>query len=101
MTGSVNRGMLGGKLTDFVTYISKYEFWSAEIQQVDGAQDGNIKIVPTFGDHIIEFGNIENYDRKLKKLKTFYVNGLNKIGWGDYKTVNVEYDKQVVCTKEE
>ena len=36
----------------------------------------------------------------IKKLKTFYTEGLNKTdGWNKYSTINIKYKNQVVCTK--
>jgi cell division protein FtsQ len=58
-------------------------------------------LVPRIGNHLIELGRADNLDGKLDKLKRFYKEGLNKVGWNKYKTLNIEFDKQVICTKKE
>jgi cell division protein FtsQ len=32
-------------------------------------------------------------------LMTFYKEGLNKVGWNAYLTINLKYKNQIVCTK--
>ena len=36
---------------------------------------------------------------KDRLVMIFYQNGLNKVGWNIYSTINLEYKNQVVCTK--
>jgi cell division protein FtsQ len=54
---------------------------------------------PLHGSHVIEFGTTENFEEKLYKLKAFYTEGLNKIGWSKYSVINVRYKNQVVAIK--
>ena len=58
-----------------------------------------LRLVPRSGDFIIEFGTLEEREAKLAKLQRFYDKGLSRIGWEHYKTIDVRYDKQVICTK--
>lgn len=51
------------------------------------------------GDHLIEFGKLQNVENKIKKLKIFYQKVLADHSYDKYKKVNVKYNKQVVCTK--
>ena len=99
VTGHIDKKFVTTELKDFMVYVSRDEFWSAEIQQIVISDDNKLTIIPTLGDHKIVFGTVEGYEEKLQRLKTFYVKGLSKIGWGDYSAVNVEFAKQVICTK--
>jgi cell division protein FtsQ len=56
-------------------------------------------MVPRVGNHIIEFGEAENIEEKLDKLYTFYLNGMNKIGWNKYSKLNIEFGNKVICTQ--
>ena len=38
-------------------------------------------------------------EKKLDKLKEFYTEGLNEVGWNKYDRINIEFEKQVICTK--
>ncbi len=53
------------------------------------------------GNHLIEFGKLQNVKNKIKKLKVFYQKTLADHSYDKYKKVNVKYNKQVVCTKKD
>ncbi len=99
VTGSVNEKFATGKLMEFILFLRDNEFWNAQIEQIDVASDSQVVLIPRVGRHEIILGELDGYQHKLKKLKTFYLNGLNKVGWGDYKSINLRYKNQVVCTK--
>ena len=54
-------------------------------------------MIPRIGSYLIELGSLEDYPSKLKKLELLYVDGFGKLGWKDYKVVDVQYKNQVVC----
>lgn len=99
VTGELNKQFATTKLKDFVLFLHNNEFWNAQVEQIDIDSDSNVVLVPRVGDHEIELGTLDDYEQKLQKLKVFYVEGLNKIGWGDYKSISIKYKNQVVCTK--
>lgn len=82
-----------------VRFINKDKFWKAQIQQIDITRSGEIELIPTAGDHRIIFGTLENMEGKFNKLFIFYKEGLSNAGWEFYKTVNVKYKHQIICTK--
>ena len=75
------------------------KFWKAQFNQFYVNEEGEIEMIPRVGDHMILVGNSSNIDKKLNKLQMFYEKGLNKTGWNEYKTINLKYASQVVCTK--
>ena len=58
-----------------------------------------VELVPRSGRHTIVFGRIEQVERKFDKLLRFYRSGLMNIGWGEYRTIDIRYNDQVVCKK--
>ena len=44
-------------------------------------------------------GSLDNFQEKLKRLRTFYREGLERVGWNKYRIISLAYDGQVVCTK--
>jgi len=82
-----------------VSFIRKNEFWNAQIQQINFNRHGDIELIPTVGDHLIIFGDLESMEQKLNKLKIFYKGGLNHLDWTLYDTVNVKFRHQIICTK--
>lgn len=91
------------KLINFVGWLESESFWGAEIVQIvaettpSGALE--LELVPRSGRFTILFGRIEQVEEKFDKLLHFYKDGLNKMGWDCYSTINVKYDGQVVCSK--
>lgn len=79
-------------------YISKDDFWSAMIDQININHKGEIELIPKLGKHRIIIGNIDSLDKKFYNLMVFYDKVLNKIGWDTYEAINLKFDNQVVCT---
>ncbi len=80
-------------------YMEKDTFWSAQVQQLVVDEKGEISIVPTMGNHLIQFGKAEDVEEKFEKLMYFYLEGLNKTGWNKYAILNLKFKDQVVCVK--
>ena len=57
------------------------------------------RIIDSLTSAPIEFGTLSERDVKLTKLRKFYDNGLSHIGHIYYKSIDVRFDKQVICTK--
>jgi len=51
------------------------------------------------GNHTIVFGSADQIENKFEKLKTFYIKGLNAVGWEQYKKINLKYEGQIVAEK--
>lgn len=85
-------------LYQLAEYIYHDKFWRAQIEQI--YVNGNeFELVPRVGTHIVEFGTIESFETKFRNLKALYLKGLPEAGWNNYKTVNLKYNNQVICTK--
>ena len=80
-------------------YIYSNEFWKAQIQQIYVNEDREFELIPRIGPHIIILGDINNYETKLENLYLFYKEALNKIGWNNYKYINLKFRNQIICTK--
>jgi cell division protein FtsQ len=108
VTGNIEEGIQNSKIIESATlknvlrlthYIHSNAFWNAQIEQIAVTNENEFQLVPKIGNHIIEFGAAENIEEKFSKLQTFYKEGLNYVGWNNYKTINLKFDNQVVCTK--
>jgi len=89
-------------INDLVTLsslINEDQFWKAQIEQVYIDKKGEFVLVPRVGDHLIEFGSIEDSDVKFRNLKALYKTGWDAREWNLYKKVNLKFKGQVVCTK--
>lgn len=86
-------------LYQLALYIGNNEFLSAQIEQIYVTENHEFELVPKVGRQLIVFGNIANMQLKFDKLIAFYQKGMKKAGWDTYKTINLKYNNQVVCTK--
>ncbi|WP_418983511.1 hypothetical protein [Alistipes sp.] len=90
-------------LLTFVEKVEEDDFWRSEVVQIvartvpSGALE--VDLIPRSGRHTIRFGRLENAEEKFEKLMRFYRRGLSRIGWDEYRTIDIRYDDQVVCSK--
>ena len=79
------------------------EFWSDLLQQIyvtGNQKEGyEYEFVPMVGKQILTIGSIDEYDRKMYYLKSFYINGIKKTDWNKYCQISVKYKDQIVCKK--
>ncbi|HEX4849878.1 MAG TPA: hypothetical protein VFV08_03680, partial [Puia sp.] len=80
-------------------FILHNPFWMSDIEQININSNKSFQLVPLIGNHLIEFGNGEDYERKFRNLFIFYQNVLSKTGFDKYSVINVEYTGQVIGTR--
>jgi cell division protein FtsQ len=101
VTDNINEAGEKEKIVDLLhlaEFISNHDFWHTQIQQIYVDKNGEYEIIPRVGAHIIYFGNFDNYEEKFKKLYEIYKKGFSREGWNKYKSINLKYKGQVVCT---
>lgn len=99
VTGRINKWFAVNFLYKLGVFIYYNPFWRAAIQQINVLPGYNIELVPRMGNHIIYLGSIDHFDDKLNRLKIFYEQGLNKVGWNKYLRISLEFNNQIICTK--
>lgn len=87
------------KLLPLITYINNDKFLSAQIDQIYVNAVGELSMVPRVGEQIILFGDPEDFQVKFRNLKALYTDGFKDGGWSIYKSINLEFHNQIVCTK--
>jgi cell division protein FtsQ len=81
-------------------YINHDEFWKAAVEQVYIGTNGDYEIYTKLGDQNVVLGKIDDdLENKFKKLKSVYTELIQKIDFDKYKTINLKYKGQVVCSK--
>ncbi|MGX8689057.1 MAG: cell division protein FtsQ/DivIB [Bacteroidaceae bacterium] len=98
-TGHIDRQFASEDLLKVVRAIDRSEFWKAQVEQIDVTKEGQIRLVPRVGEHILILGTADDVEKKLERLMNFYKNGLDNVGWNKYRSISVAYDNQVVCKK--
>ncbi len=97
--GEIN-GNYVKELVPLAMYIKNDDFWNSQIEQVfveyDKKKNRVVTLIPRVGEQKIFMGTLDNYDKKLVRLKKFYERGLSVVGWNKYSVINLEYENQVV-----
>jgi len=96
---SVMQNSVLGAIYRLARKIDANDFFRKEITQIYVDNKGEFFMVPLVGRHKIVFGSIDNADEKLEKLEEFYRQARKFDAWGKYKTINLKYKDQIVCTK--
>lgn len=87
-------------LFNLVKYIRNDEFLNAMVDQIEVKDNGDMDLIPKVSGHIVHFGNgAEDMEGKFKRMKIFYKEGLRKVGWAKYKSIDLRFVNQVVCEK--
>jgi cell division protein FtsQ len=87
------------ELYSLACFLEQDEFWKAQIEQVYVNEKGELLLIPKVGSHTIMIGNTDKLKDKMARLMTFYKEALPKTGWDAYSSVNLKYEGQIVCTK--
>ena len=87
------------KLLPLITYMNNDKFLSAQIDQIYVNAVGELSMVPRVGEQIILFGGADEFQIKFRNLKALYTDGFKDGGWSIYKSINLEFHNQIVCTK--
>lgn len=100
-TGYIDRKFAQDKLFELAKFLKSDYFWNSQIEQINVTTKQEIELVPRVGEHILFIGKPEMYDIKFRKLKAFYKEALNNVGWNKYERISVEFNNQIICTKKE
>jgi cell division protein FtsQ len=100
-TGNIVDSMATSELKDVANAINNDTFWKAQTEQIYFDQKRNIILVPRIGGHIVKLGSADSIKVKLDKVKTFYIKGLNTIGWNTYSILDAEFDDRIIGTRRE
>jgi len=79
--------------------VRKDAFCNSLIEQLVLNEAGEIELFPKIGQQSIILGDTTQITEKLDNLKVFYTDGMKKTGWNTYKTINLKFRAQIVCTK--
>ena len=98
-TGTISKKYASEVLAPIGNIVNGNKFWKNQIVQFNVLQDGSLELVPRVGEHIAYLGQPEGVEKKLERLRKFYLYGLNEAGWNQYSRISVEFDNQIICKK--
>lgn len=112
-TGKINRRYARLYITPLAKHIMASELWRNQIEQINILPNMSVELVPRVGNHIVKIGRLpetndakrrnkaieEMLQVKLERLEKFYRYGLTKVGWQRYKYIDIEFDNQIICKR--
>ena len=98
-TGYISKKYAQNVLSKIANHIVSNTFWKNQTVQLNVLANGTLEMVPRVGEHIFFLGSPTHIDNKLERLRKFYTYGLNKAGWNKYSYINVEFNNQIICKK--
>ncbi|MDO5442369.1 MAG: hypothetical protein Q4G10_01730 [Bacteroidia bacterium] len=86
-------------VVELVRYMEKSRIWSENIVQMHVDDSGDLVLIPREGNERFIFGSPDGAEEKFGRVEKYYRYILPEKGEGYYRTVNVKFDKQIVCKK--
>lgn len=83
----------------FFSNLKKDDFYKDFFTGLNVEADSTWTLYPRPGHHKVLLGKPENIDTKLQKLETFYKKVVDRKNLDSIASLNLAYDKQVVCIK--
>ncbi len=78
-------------------FIQQDSFWNVAISQLNLRDDYQVELIPAIGNQIILLGNVDDMEDKLKRLFSFYKQGVNTVNWDNYDEFDLRFKGQIVC----
>lgn len=85
-------------LKPLMDHLQQDEFLSSQISEIVVGPDGQLTLYPEVGDMRVIFGTAEGFEEKFKKLKIFYEEVLNVVGWDRYQQLDLRFKDQFVAS---
>ena len=79
--------------------VQEDEFLRSHVIEIVQDLDGTIDLKFRRNDFEVHLGTLELLDKKVNNLKAFYKKAMRDSILDKYSVVNLEFDKQVICTK--
>lgn len=86
-------------VVSLINYMSSHKLWSENIVQLHVDGKGELILIPREGRERFIFGSPFDAEAKFGRMGKYYKYIRPSQEEGYYRTVNVKFDKQIVCTK--
>jgi cell division protein FtsQ len=99
---TLNDPVFATNLLAFAGFVAKVPFWNAQIQQIDIDENRNVEFVVCSDSHLVRFGQLHGYEKKLNNLLTFYkkVNPYYRsANEARYTVLDLRFNRQIVAVK--
>ena len=85
-------------LLPMLEYVASHPELDELVSMYSVKDSNNVFIVPSICGHVVNMGNVKDFDSKFKKLMLFYEKVMPHKGWNTYSEISLKWDYQVVGT---
>ena len=100
ITGKLSTDFATNQLFDLISFIENDRFLATAFTQIT-VNDERVSLIPRVGNFVVVLGDIDNFESKFTKYKTFIKKVYKYKEWNKYSVISLEYKNQVVCTERE
>lgn len=87
------------KIIRLAEYMNDNKVWRENIVQITVSGNGDLIMVPREGKEKFIFGSPDKPEEKFRRIEKYYESIVPARGEGQYRTVNVKFDNQIICRK--
>lgn len=98
VTGKVDKENLQ-TVFQFAKTVNEDEFLKKHVIGIHQNDDSTIDFRIRKSDVLVQLGDLSQLDKKLNNFKVFYQKAVKDSILNKYRTINLKFDKQVICTK--
>ena len=85
------------RIMNVVNYMESSKVWKDKIVQIHVEKNGELILIPRTGNERFIFGQPHSLKEKFSKMERYYTTIVPEKGSDKYKSVDVRFDKQIVC----
>lgn len=86
-------------VTRLASRIEQDRFFKAQVVHIHSNEDNTFELRLRTYDFVIQLGDLSALHKKLTNFKAFYQEADQKAMLEHYKSINLKFDNQVICTK--
>jgi len=98
VTGNIKKNKLE-TVFQFAKAVYEDDFLKKHVVEIRQNDNKTIDFKIRKSDFTVHIGTLEKLEKKINNFKAFYQKALKDKVLGDYRIVNLKFDKQVICTK--
>ncbi|MFY0644604.1 MAG: hypothetical protein JXR19_09090 [Bacteroidia bacterium] len=96
-SGHLSESMIK-KVYTLARYVQENPFAEAITEQIFVTDGGDLILIPKLSSQQVIFGDATELEDKFYRLEQFYKHGMKRVGWDKYKTINLKFANQIVCS---
>lgn len=99
VSGRIGKQQAEGEIYDFVVWLQNNRFWREKIHNIRVITPKMIEAIDEEHKYTIILGSLNGAERRLKDLQKLYEEGFDKIGYPEYKQIDLQYKGQIIGRK--